>query len=134
VNVTVPPGTSNGDDEVLEIVTCGWTGTSTLDEHSGAGGAAPGGQFVPGEVTDAALATPPSAVTAVAGNGSAAWVFTVSVTDVPAGKRATVQVTVTVSADVQPSGDDRKVSPVGSTSVTTTADAGAAESFVTVIV
>src|SRR5215471_7444037 len=110
------------------------SGVCEVEEHSGA--VPPTGQLLPGEVTvpvlgtDAAPANTPGGSTSVAGNGSAAWTVTFTVTVAPAAMVPSVQVTVVVPAQVL--SDETKVRPAGRASVTTTPVAGTADVFVTV--
>src|SRR5262245_41398733 len=112
------------------MTSCGWSGITTVEEHCGSGGVAPGGPFVPGDVTDAVFGTLPPAVTSSGGNGSAAWVTTAIVTVAPAAVVATAHVIVTPSADVHVS-DRRKLRPAGRTSVTVTPVAATGVELVT---
>src|SRR5262245_4792822 len=127
---TTAPGMICGAGVNLVMVSCGWSGTSAVAEQSGS--VPPAGQFEPGEPTEAVLGTVPSGVTIVAGNGSAATATTRTVTEALAARSPSAHVITTPSADVQPSGDETKVSPSGSVSVTTTAGAPTGVPLVTV--
>src|SRR5262245_26497445 len=111
------PGGMRSAVVALVIWSCGWTGRVAVESQPGVVGS---GQLLPGEVTLAVLASDPVGSMAVAGNGSAAWVTMLTVSVAFAAMSPSAQVTVTPSADVQPSGEDTNVSPAGSVSVTTT--------------
>src|SRR5262245_62728808 len=105
----------------FSIRICGTTETTSVELHSAAGSAAPGGQLLPGEVTDAVLATVPAASTSSGGNGSAAAVTTSMVTVVLAATSPSAQVIVVPPGGVQTAGSaDTNVSPAGSASLTVT--------------
>jgi hypothetical protein len=129
-NGTVAPGTICAAVDDFTTDTCGCTGTTAVESHPGE---VRSGQFVPGEVTRAVLATDPDGSTAVAGNGFAACVITVTET-APGATSPSPHSTVVPSADAQrrslPAGTN--VSPAGSTSVITTVGAGTGPGLVTV--
>jgi len=112
------------------------TGTVSVAWHSSGRTITPTGQFDPGEPTVAVFGRRPESSMASAGKGSAAWVTTLTVTDAPTARSPSWQTMVTVSADVQLSGDETNVSPTGNTSSTSRpmAGRGAVPVCVTVIV
>src|SRR5215471_1937168 len=103
---------------VVVLVTVSWGCSGRVMVESQPAWAS--GQLLPGAVTVAVLGSAPVGSRAVAGNGSAAWVSACTITVAPGPTSPTAQVTVTPSADVQPSADDTNVSPAGKVSVTTT--------------